>query len=248
MSKGRYFIRQQKYICGNYLEVSMYPVFQRTGKRRKKCRPSTAIQKRLNQKNREKKLTRLVHANFTENDIILHLTYKITPAEEEAKRQLRNFLRRLQRLRIKKGLDPLKYISITEIGKRGGRIHHHVFINGGIDRDEVEKCWGKGYANSKRLQFDDVSGIEALTHYVLKDPVSFRAWNSSKNLIKPEPIIIDGEISAKELRKYIAAIEEKKQYETFEKIYPGYCLLEVEYEKNIINYGDYIYLRLKRNM
>ncbi len=58
---------------------------------------------------------------------------------------MRNYIRRIQRLRKKRGLPPLKYIAVTERGKKGGRYHHHITINGGIDRDELESLWGLGY-------------------------------------------------------------------------------------------------------
>ena len=47
---------------------------------RDRCKPTSEIQQKLNQKNAEKKLTRLVHSKFTEDDIALHLTYH--PGEE----------------------------------------------------------------------------------------------------------------------------------------------------------------------
>ena len=55
MYKGRYFVRQTMYVCGDYMDADIYPVYQPAGKRRKKCRPTSKIQERLNQKNAEKK-------------------------------------------------------------------------------------------------------------------------------------------------------------------------------------------------
>lgn len=75
MYQGRTFIRESVYVCGNYMDADIYPVFQKPGHRRSRCKPTSEIQRRLNQKNAEKRLTRLVHTNFTEDDIALHLTY-----------------------------------------------------------------------------------------------------------------------------------------------------------------------------
>ena len=80
MYTGRTFNRESVYVCGDYMDGDIYPVFQAPGKRRSRCKPTSEIQQKLNQKNAEKKLTRLVHSNFTEDDIALHLTYR--PGEE----------------------------------------------------------------------------------------------------------------------------------------------------------------------
>ena len=109
MYRGRYFIRESVYVCGDYMDADIYPVFQPAGKRRARCKPTSAIQEKLNQKNAEKKITRLAHANFTEDDIALHLTYDELPEDEEqAQRDLYNYIRRVKRLRKKMGLTPLK--------------------------------------------------------------------------------------------------------------------------------------------
>ena len=152
--RGRTFNRESVYVCGDYMDGSIYPVYQQAGKRRKKCRPTSAIQQRLNQRNAERKLARIVHNNFTGDDMALHLTYRPgeEPETEEAKRILANYIRRLKRLYRKLGLE-LRYISCTEYGRTNGRVHHHLIISGGADRDTIEQLWGRGYANSKRLQF-----------------------------------------------------------------------------------------------
>ena len=127
MYQGRFFVRQTVYVCGDYMDADIYPVFQPAGKRRKKCRPTSKIQEKLNQKNAEKRITRLVHLNFTGKDIALHLTYTTPPeSQEQAQRDLYNYIRRVKRARKKLGLPALKYISCTETGKKSGRVHHHL--------------------------------------------------------------------------------------------------------------------------
>ena len=122
MYTGRTFNRESVYVCGDYMDGDIYPVFQAPGKRRSRCKPTSEIQQKLNQKNAEKKLTRLVHSNFTEDDIALHLTYRPgeePQTEEEAQHILSNYIRRLKRRYAKLGLE-LKYISCTEYGKTNG--------------------------------------------------------------------------------------------------------------------------------
>ena len=154
MYRGRTFNRERVYVCGDYLDGDIYPVFQKPGERRKRCRPTSEIQKKLNQRNAAKRLTRIVHMNFTSRDLALHLTYDPahTPeSAEDALRIVQNYLRTLKRRYRKIGVE-FKYILSTEKGGRGGRIHHHLIISGGLDRAPPESPRGPGYANSKRLR------------------------------------------------------------------------------------------------
>lgn len=236
--------REKKYACGEYLDVFIYPVFE-TGKcsggKRKKRKPSTDAQKKLNQRHREEKLVRLLHANFTPEDLEIHLTYrgKQPESDEEAARLLRNYIRRVQRLRKKMGLPPLKYIAVTERGKRGGRYHHHITINGGIDRDTLESLWDHGYANSRRLQFTE-DGLAGLGHYIVKSPVGKKAWTASKNLVDPEPKTRDGRISGRKAHELAENIQDNTR---FEKLYPGYLMSAAEAFHNDVNGGCYLVAR-----
>lgn len=235
--------REKRYYCGEYLDVYIYPVFEqgkrRSGKRVKRG-PSSEAQQKLNQRHREEKLTRIFHANFTPEDLEIHLTYEEQPeTDEEAKRNLTNFLRKVRRLRKKQGLGPLKYIAVTERGKKSGRYHHHVTINGGIDRDTLEMMWRHGRANSRRLQFSE-TGLAGLAHYIVKSPIGGKAWNASKNLIDPEPKTRDGRISARKARELAAEASNPLE---FERLYPGYLLADMGAFHNDVNGGSYINAR-----
>lgn len=246
MYRGRTFIREQIFICGDYMDASVYPVFQAPGKRRGKCKPTSQIQAKLNQRNAEKKVTRLIHNNFTSDDIALHLTYEEEPQDiEQAKKDLQNYLRRIKRMRSKMGLSELKYISTTEYGARSGRVHHHVIMSGGLDRDVVETLWGKGYANTKRLQFKE-DGVTGLAHYIVKDRNFYKRWNGSRNLVQPEPIIRDGNIRADEVKELEEAIEEGCAYQILEKIHPDFILSDAFVLKNNINQGTYISYEMRK--
>ena len=134
--------REKRYYCGEYLDVYIYPTYRQGRSRGKRSKPTSAAQAKLNQRHREEKLVRLLHANFTPDDLEIHLTYQQQPeSPEEAQRLLRNYIRRVQRARKKQGLPPLKYIAVTEKGSKNGRYHHHVTLSGGMDRDELENPW-----------------------------------------------------------------------------------------------------------
>ena len=227
------------------MDADIYPVFQRPGKRREKCKPTNDIQVRLNQKNAERKVTRLIHNNFTERDMALHLTYRESPNSiEDAEKNLTNFLRRLKRAYAKLGIA-LKYIKTTERGVKSGRIHHHLIISGGIERDVIENMWGFGYANSKRLQFRE-SGVTGLAHYIVKDKSKYRRWSGSRNLIQPEAIISDGKITVEEAENIEKNIEEHNEYALFEDLYPEYILSSAEFYRNPMNRGMYIHYEMCR--
>lgn len=238
--------REKKYVCGEYMDVFIYPVFEtgeNAGRKREKRKPSTEAQKKLNERHRKEKLVRLLHANFTPEDLEIHLTYSEQPeSDEEAARHLRNYIRRVQRLRKKQGLPLLKYIAVTERGKKGGRYHHHVTLSGEIDRDTLESMWPHGYANSRRLQFTE-EGLAGLGNYIVKSPVGKKAWTASKNLVDPEPKTRDGRISARKARELAEDIQDNTQ---FEKLYPGYQMSAAEAFHNDVNGGCYLVARFYR--
>lgn len=243
MAKTSTIYREKCYICGEYLDVYIYPVYKRPGKRRGRAKPMTLTQAKLNLRHAIEKLVRLLHANFTPGDIELGLDYAVNPEDDEqAKRDIRNFLDRLRRRRKKLGLSPLKYISVTEKSGKG-RYHHHVTINGGIDRDVVEKLWGLGRANSKRLQFNE-NGLAGLGRYVVKSPVFSKRWNASRNLVDPEPRTSDSSVRSR--RKAAALAHDREDREPWEKLHPEYHLAEVMPFHNDENGGVYIFARMYR--
>lgn len=110
---------------------------------------SAPKQNNLNDKNAKRYFRWLVHSNFVRNDYYVTLTYNnrsLPSTVEEAKKQAKNYLRRIAHKRKKDGLDTLKYILITESKAKDGkptRIHHHILINSGLDRDALEDLWRK---------------------------------------------------------------------------------------------------------
>lgn len=245
--QGRTFVRETIHVCGEFLDADIYPVHQAPGKRRGKCRPTTEIQKKLNQRNAERKLIRLVHNNFTENDIALHITYedgRMPPDEDSAKKILARYIRKLRALFKDRGIE-LKYISTTEVGKTTGRVHHHMILTGGIDRDTLEKMWGYGYANSKRLQFGR-EGVAGLACYMAKEAGQYRRWSCSRNLERPEPAQIDGRLHKADQEQLADAIDNGTIHQVMEEQYPGYELVDAEVIRNEVNRGIYIHMVMRR--
>ncbi len=248
-----YTYRERRYYCGNYLEVDVFPVFPVARSRSRKKKPTSEVQQKLNEHNAEQKLIRILNANFTSEDIEIHLTFRdenLPENEEEAARDIQNFLRRVKRARKKAGLDELKYVCITEGGDEGKRYHYHVTMNGGLDRDLLEKLWGYGYANSRRLQFNE-NGVEGLARYVTKqfrdkkesgETIFRKRWTASKNLVIPPPKDRDGRLSEKRVRKFATA--EIPNGAVLEALYPGYKFASLRPFHNEVNGGYYLCVRM----
>ncbi len=248
----RCLYREQIYECGDYLEVNIFPVFRKAAGRGKRCRVTSAVQARLNEHNAEMKLVRLLHSNFSGEDYEIHLTYRdeeLPQDEAEAAGDVQNFIRRIKRRYKKLGVE-LKYVYVTEGGVGGTRYHHHLTLTGGIDRTELERAWGYGYANCRQLQFNE-NGVEGLARYITKqfrahkqELVFRKRWCGSKNLVRPEPIERDGKISRTKVRALATYDSESKR--AFAELYRGYYPSQVTPFYNDVNGGYYIHVRLYR--
>lgn len=146
-----------------------------------------------NRKLAERKLTRLINANFGPGDIHLVLTY--TPANRptpaEAKRRLKNFLKRLRRYYKSRGRE-LKYIAATAYGTKGA-IHHHLVINT-MDARDLRELWPYGGSHAEYLHED--KEYSRLATYIVRqakkglaeaEQIDEHLWSGSRNLVKPKP-------------------------------------------------------------
>lgn len=137
--------KRKKVISKNMIEVLDHHTsrtYRKNGKRVKKKNITPEAQKKQNEKQAEAMLRMLIDNNFTTNDCYITLTYKEQPATwEDAKKDIQNFTRRLNR-RYKKLGKELKYIYIAE-GKT--RIHFHMIINNAeLYSDELNELWPHG--------------------------------------------------------------------------------------------------------
>ncbi len=239
----RCFYREKRYYSGNYLEVDIYPVFGRAGQRRSRYKPTSECQKELNRRNAEKKLIRLMNANFTEDDYKIELTYRndtLPEDDDAALKELRNFLRRLKRLRRKKGLPELKYVAATEKGTRKGRYHHHLVISGDLDIKEIRKVWARGIVHFSPLEFNE-EGIEALARYHMKEPIGSKFFQASRNLTQPEIETRDAVFSQKTVNAMAKIAGDGAMWEG---IYDGYTFVSAEPFYNDYNRHQYITVRM----
>ncbi|WP_261805667.1 rolling circle replication-associated protein [Lapidilactobacillus luobeiensis] len=252
------FYREKKIDTGRYREVDIIPrtlaaeQTAKRGTRSKKVRISRPQQQSLNEKNSKRYLLQLANGNFGKGDLHVTCTYSdeyLPETVKEAEKEITNYLRRISYRRKKKGLDPLKYILVTEYKLTDAgwtkRIHHHIIMNAGLDRDEVEGIWSKhghqmGYVNADRIQVNQ-NGLEALTRYLTKDPQGRKRWSSSRNLVRPCQRTNDYKYRTSKIESL--AEQSDQAWEYFAKKYPKYDLVAIDqvyYEDT----GWHVYLRL----
>lgn len=177
-------VRQKIIHCGKgtktyYREIDIHmgkSVPRQRGPKRKRSLPK---QERLNFKNSQRHLNQVCKSSFTGCDYREDLTYDDTWLPDSLKmgqKYVDSYIRKVNRVRKKKGLEPARWICVDEGFDGHGRPHHHLLISGGLDRDTMESLWytgrGKnaeslGMASTETLKFDS-SGIEGLIKYITK--------------------------------------------------------------------------------
>lgn len=238
--------KEKLIFAGDMIFGVVYPTFsngKKYGKnRRRKFRETSEIQKKNNDRRAANVLTWYIHENFGKEDYVISPTFKNSTrpqTEEEFKREIRNYIDRVKRLYKKAGVE-FRAIIITEYGE-SGKPHLHIFMPGGVSRDDIEKAWGedRGRCNSKRLQFDEC-GIVDLSEYLSKETRKRykRRFTTTRNIRKPQERTNVNYYSRKQC---VDIMESANPHEFFAKKYPGYWLSESPHvEKNNINGGYYM--------
>lgn len=259
--------REKKIDCGPYREIDIIPRSEAADdavrkRRRKRLRVTSPKQQGLNDKNAKRYLLQLLNGNFGAEDLHVSLTYdgeSLPETVEQAEETVRNYLRRVAYRRKKLGLPPLKYILITERGSRSGRIHHHVVMNGGIPRDEVEMMWTArrinwrkvgtpgyrieqlGYVNADRLRPTE-AGLEELSKYLTKDPKGKKRWSSSRNLERPMELPPADHKYTRRRVIQLATLPPEEREAWFRRQFPAFRIIDTRaeyYEET----GWHIYVR-----
>ncbi len=242
--------KEHAYYCSEcYIDVDVYPAYRsdvsRCKGRRRKYKPTSEVQNKLNERNKASKLIRLVNTNFTSNDIRLDLTYHPSnhpESADQAKRDFRNFILRVKRFRKRKGLPDVKYIAVIECGKSGNKFHHHMIISGDMTINEYTKLWNRGYTGAKALVFNE-RGVEDLVNYLLKNPVvgskNGASYSASRNLKKPIEKRHTGRLSRRAIEFMAGYIDTSP----LEKLYQGYELVDMTPYYNDVNGGYYFHCK-----
>lgn len=210
-----------------------------------KQKPTKEAQKRINDKQAEKKLRRLINANFSYGDYHLVLDYIRDPrkpdrTKDEMKKDAAVFLREC-RNQYKKAGKTFKYIHVMEVGEKGAR-HHHLIINK-IDPEILQRAWCKAYEGHNRVKIfplDDSGNYSKLASYLIKytsqhlqdkDRLQGKRWACSRNLVRPKS------------KKRV--ITERKWFKSEPTPKKGYIVDPDSVEKGLISeeFGGYGYFR-----
>lgn len=177
------------------IEKSMPGKYGAPGERRGKKRKLTQEDvRRQNNRNRWRRVQRLILKNFGEGD--WHLILKYRPEErpdtyEEAKAHRKKFIDRMRTAYRKAGI-PFKWIAVTERGKKGKVLHHHLVIQDirrdGIDTVKLAKeLWTYGSEFFSALYED--GEYEKLAEYIVKaetkEEGGWCTYSRSRNLEEP---------------------------------------------------------------
>lgn len=186
---GNKFIRETC-IAGATIDVTLkYSITSGKSQRSPRKQPSRAAVIKNNDRIAVKKLTRLLNANFFPGDLHCTLTYSgAEPSQKDAKKEIRNFRRRLEREYGKAGRE-FKWIEVTEYNHT--RIHHHMIVSF-IDPAIIEKQWKRGHVHFTPL--DRTRNYKKLAEYFIKETSKTmrtpgnetkQRWSASRNLTRP---------------------------------------------------------------
>ena len=234
--------RQKKYPCGEILDIEIFtrPEKAKVFKRARREKESSPAQKNLNNKNSNKYFVRLVHKNFKRKDLSVDLTIAdqfMPKTREAAQKMFKNYIARVNRWRRAQGLKNLIYVYVlsehTELGK-ATRFHFHLYAEK-MDREVLEDKWGMGYANTDRLDFNEL-GVQGKSQYMARQSSysGCRTWGSSIGLKKPEAITSDKAITKADINRIVRNPEDRAWFFT-----------SCEVEENLIT-GTNILIKMRK--
>ena len=182
----------KKTIAGDYIKIQNYTrhnIQAHKQPRKKRVNETIEAVKRYNDKLKADKLQMLMIMNFR-NGFFITLKYPngSRPNEyQEADKTMLKALRRIKRELQKEG-NTLKYIAVTERGKRSGNLHHHIVVDSLAAATKLIQAW-EGYASMEPI--DNDGSFQNLASYLSKRdtkeelPKGKSLYHISRNLDKP---------------------------------------------------------------
>lgn len=165
---------------------------QKGYKRAPRTKPTKEEMEATNERNRVKKLRRIIATNFDSDDYHLILTYAKDkrPDPDGAKKILQKFIRSLKRAYKRLG-EELRYIVVTEY--KSSAIHHHIILNGIAGAPKlIKELWTYGGTHFSPIYPN--GDVGELAAYLIKetrkshrdaDNPNKLSYSCSRNLKKP---------------------------------------------------------------
>lgn len=235
---------EKRYWHGRYGTVDCFPVFVKAKSRCKRFRPTSEMQKKINDRNSQDRFRMLIDNNFVPTDRELQLTYSVCVPEtyEQCLKDIQKFLRKVRDYYKKEFKVKLKYVGVIEKGVKRGKFHAHIIINipdpcrwADIE-NKLDKFWMFGSIDiAAKLRFNE-EGMAGMAKYLVCNPEKpevegkVKKWIQSKGLKKPKTSYRTGRISSKMAREIINGDVTERE---LEKLYPGYVVTSIE------RYGEY---------
>lgn len=135
-------------VAGGIIEICKYYTYRinvKGERREKREKPTSEAQEKVNQRLAEKRLRRVMAANFRNGDTVVRLDFSKRPeGSMEMQALISKTLRKISTMYRKAGKQ-LRYIYVKEVGPRGGRHIHMIMSREDMDVLQIlTKCWPHG--------------------------------------------------------------------------------------------------------
>jgi hypothetical protein len=158
--------------------------------RKPKMNPTSEAVAKINRINQERELTAKLNTNFKPGDWWITLSNAAGVTVEESMEKIGKLKRGLQRYCKRNGL-PFKLVETVGIGKRKGKVHHHIVMNQEIPLQMLYRYWDMMEVFAQPLKGYNYQKVAA---YILKNAQEskdkrgkfMKAYRCSRQVVRPE--------------------------------------------------------------
>lgn len=186
----------------------------------------SSIRKKKYYRNRQECIKRIVDCNYDDQTCFLTLTQRssscIKGDIKTGNYEFDKFIRRLRRF-VKKHCSGklLKYLATWEYYK-SGYLHYHLilFLFPYIPTKTIEEIWGHGFIKINKIREIEPHKVGVyISKYFSKDlnmkDAKKKAYFMSRNLKRPEEILLDCSIENLNIEEVFGKSDYKKSYDRF---------------------------------